>query len=314
MAIPKEKNIVARSSAFRSKIAMLCRCSLRYNVRVTVPKDESPISISGKSESVHDAIKELEELVQQDVPKQHVFLPVNILPEDLGVAIGKGGSQSSKVKEEFGVKLYTRCNKHPQRPLVVVGPLEEAQKAVAYIEQHVAERRRLNEERAEKQCRREEVMGTFPVNVESNQIGRVIGKGGFRISYIAKRYSVKIQLPERNKEDGAVLVMGLKEDAQAAAAVLELVANRKLLPKHILAPLRISHEDNLIVLGPKGCRAAGIEREFGVRLVGPVISMPLMVEGGVEAVTSAVAFVEEMYKLQRNCIGFVAQNIIQTMI
>lgn len=82
----------------------------KYNVRVCVPKDkESLIAVSGKSVSVRIAIKGLEELVQQDVLKQRVVLPVNILPEDLGVARGKGGSHATKIQEEFGVKLRSKA-------------------------------------------------------------------------------------------------------------------------------------------------------------------------------------------------------------
>ncbi|XP_047479411.1 vigilin-like [Penaeus chinensis] len=250
----------------------------KYNVRVTVPKDESAITIWGHSESVRDAIKELEELVQQDVLKQRVFLPVNILPEDIGFAIGKGGSHATKVNELFG--------------LVVEGPLDEAQKAVVHIEQYVAERHRLNEERAEEQRRREEMMGTFPVHVEPNQVGKIIGKGGFRIRYIASKFNVNVQLPEQ--KDGAILVSGLKENAELAATAFEVMATRKLLPDHVLVPLRIKREDNLIVLGPEGCRAPRIERDFGIKLVRPSMYKPMMVEGDVQAVTDAVAFIEQM--------------------
>lgn len=72
----------------------------------------APIAVSGESVSVRDALKGLEELVQQDVLKQRAFLPVNILPEDLGVARGKGGSHATKIQEEFGVKLRSKAREH----------------------------------------------------------------------------------------------------------------------------------------------------------------------------------------------------------
>lgn len=123
----------------------------KYGVRVNVPKDrESPIVVSGLSANVRGAIKELEELVQQDVLQQRVVLPVEILPEDIGIAIGKGGCHASKVQEEFGVKLRTHSREHPEWPLVVEGPLGAAEKAVASIQLQVAERRRRDEEFAER--------------------------------------------------------------------------------------------------------------------------------------------------------------------
>ncbi|ROT67135.1 hypothetical protein C7M84_014800 [Penaeus vannamei] len=83
----------------------------KYSVRVSAPKDkDSPITVSGKAVSVCGAIKELEEPVQQDVFRQRVFLPVNILPEDLSVAIGKGGSHAANVQ----AKLRTKSREHPE--------------------------------------------------------------------------------------------------------------------------------------------------------------------------------------------------------
>ncbi|ROT84151.1 hypothetical protein C7M84_022646 [Penaeus vannamei] len=46
-------------------------------------------------------------------------------------------------------------------------------------------------------------------------------------------------------------------------------------------------DEHILVLGPEGCRAAWIEREFGVRFVRPSGNMPLVLEGDVEAVTGA---------------------------
>jgi len=131
--------------------ARLKYISEKYGVRVSVPKDrESPIVVSGLSANVRGAIKELEELVQQDVLQQRVVLPVEILPEDIGSAIRKGGCHASKVQEEFGVQLRTHSREHPEWPLVVEGPLGAAEKAVASIQLQVAERRRRNEEFAER--------------------------------------------------------------------------------------------------------------------------------------------------------------------
>ncbi|ROT71223.1 KH domain-containing protein [Penaeus vannamei] len=229
----------------------------KYGVRVNVPKDrESPIVVSGLSANVRGAIKELEELVQQDVLQQCVVLPVEILPEDIGIAIGKSGCHASKVQEEFGVKLRTHSREHPEWPLVVEGPLGAAEKAVASIQLQVAERRRRNEEFAEEQRRREELKGTIPVCVEPGRIGKAIGKSGFRIRHVAQRHGVTIQLPERNKPGVQILVTGLKENARAAVAELELMANLKLRPEHVLVPLHIRREEHILVLGPEGSMAA----------------------------------------------------------
>ncbi|ROT84353.1 hypothetical protein C7M84_022460 [Penaeus vannamei] len=182
---------------------------------------------AGKSESVRGAIRELEELVQQDLLKRRVVLPVNILPEDIGFAIGKSGCHAAQIQQEFGVRLRTHSREHPQSPLVVEGPLDAAEKAVASIKLHVAERRRLNEAYAEERRRREELRGTIPV---------------------------------------CILVTGLKEDARAAVAELEFMAKLKLhVLVHVLVPLRIKPEDHILVLGPEGCRAAWLEREYAVR-------------------------------------------------
>ncbi|ROT78062.1 hypothetical protein C7M84_003245 [Penaeus vannamei] len=177
----------------------------KHGVWVNVPKDrESSIVVSGLSANVRGAIKELEELVQQDVLQQRVVLPVEILPEDIGIAIGKGGCHASKLQEEFGVKLRTHSREHPEWPLVVEGPLGAAEKAVATIQLHVAERRRRNEEFAEERRRREEMKERFPVCVEPGRIG----KRGFRIRHVAQRHGVTIQLPERNKPGAQILVTG----------------------------------------------------------------------------------------------------------
>ncbi|ROT71032.1 hypothetical protein C7M84_010671 [Penaeus vannamei] len=183
----------------------------KYGVRVSIPKDkESSITVSGKSDSVCGAIKEVEELVQKD--------------ELLQLPIGKGGSHAAKVQEEFGVKLHTKSREHSESRLVVKGPLSAAEKAVASIKLNVAGRRRLNEER----CRREE------------------------------ETKVKIQLPERNKPDAQILVTGLKENAQAVVAQLELMANLKLRPKHVLVSLRIKSDEHILVLGPSETSASGL--------------------------------------------------------
>ncbi|XP_069982158.1 vigilin-like [Penaeus vannamei] len=256
--------------------ARLKYISEKYGVRVSVPKDrESPIAVSGQSESVRGAIKEMEELVQQDLLKRRVALP-----------------------EEFGVTLRTHSREHPQSPLVVEGPLAAAEKAVASIQLHVSERRRLNEAYAEERRRREELRGTIPVCVEPGRVGMAIGKGAFRVRHVAQRHRVRIQLPERNKPDGQILVTGLKEDARAAVAELELMAKLKLRPEHVLVPLRIKREEHILVLGPEGCRAAWLAREFGVR-VRPSADGPLMLEGGVEAVARAEAHVEGLLAQRR---------------
>ncbi|ROT71464.1 C08H9.2, isoform b [Penaeus vannamei] len=216
----------------------------KYGVRVSVPKDrESPIAVSGQSESVRGAIREMEELVRQDLLKRRVALPV-------------------------------KSHEHPQSPLIVEGPLDAAERAVASIQLRVAERRRLNEAYAEERRRREELRGTIPVRVEPGRVGMAIGKGAFRVRHVAQRHRVRIQLPERNKPDGQILVTGLKDDARAAVAELELMAKLKLRPEHVLVPLRIKSEEHVLVLGPEGCRAAWLGREFGVRVVRPSADGP----------------------------------------
>ncbi|XP_069993111.1 uncharacterized protein [Penaeus vannamei] len=151
----------------------------KYQVRVSVPKDKVPIPVSGKPVTVRGVPSRRWRSSSSRTLKQRVFLPVNILPEDLGVAIGKGGSHAAKVQEEFGVKLRTKSREHPERTLVVEGPLSADEKAAASIEPHVAERHRFNEEHAEERRRREELRGTFPVCVEPGRIGKAIGKGRF---------------------------------------------------------------------------------------------------------------------------------------
>ncbi|ROT73285.1 hypothetical protein C7M84_008284 [Penaeus vannamei] len=183
----------------------------KYGVRVNVLKDrESPIVVSGLSANVRGAIKELEELVQQDVLQQRMVLLVEILPEDIGIAIGKGGCHTYKVQEEFGVKLRTHSREHPEWPLVVEGPLGAAEKAVGSIQ--------------------------------------------------LQRHGMTIQLPERNKLGAQILVTGLKENARVTVAELELMANLKLRPEHVLVPLHIRREEHILVLGPDGSMAAWIER------------------------------------------------------
>ncbi|XP_069999372.1 vigilin-like [Penaeus vannamei] len=280
--------------------ARLKYISEKYGVRVSVPKDrESPIAVSGQSESVRGAVREMEELVRQDLLKRRVALPVKVLPEDIGVVIGKGGCHAAQIQEEFGVRLRTQSHEHPQSPLIVEGPLDAAERAVASIQLHVAERRRLNEAYAEEQRRREELRGTIPVCVEPGRVGMAIGKGAFRVRHVAQRHRVRIQLPERNKPDGQILVTGLKDDARAAVAELELMAKLKLRPEHVLVPLRIKSEEHILVLGPEGCRAAWLGREFGVRVVRPSADGPLMLEGGVEAVARAEAHVEGVIAQRR---------------
>ncbi|XP_069979434.1 vigilin-like [Penaeus vannamei] len=255
----------------------------KFKVWVSVPTDgKSPITVSGESSSVRGAIKELEELVQRNVLKQSVFLPVNILPEDLGVAIGKGGSYAAKVKEEFGIKIHTKAREHPESLLVIEGLLNAAEKVMASIELHIAERRRLNEE--------------FPVCVEPGWIGKVIGKGRFRIRYVVKRHSMRIQ------PDAQILMMSLRENALAVAK-LQLTANYKLLPQDVHVPLRIEHGMDLFVLGPKGCRAAKIWPEFGVRIVRPIVNGPLMFQGSVEGVPKAEALVEQLLAGRRQAMA-----------
>ncbi|ROT69897.1 Vigilin [Penaeus vannamei] len=272
----------------------------KYGVRVSVPKDrESPIAVSGQSESVRGAVREMEELVRQDLLKRRVALPVKVLPEDIGVVIGKGGCHAAQIQEEFGVRLRTQSHEHPQSPLVVEGPLDAAERAVASIQLRVAERRRLNEAYAEERRRREELRGTIPVRVEPGRVGMAIGKGAFRVRHVAQRHRVRIQLPERNKPDGQILVTGLKDDARAAVAELELMAKLKLRPEHVLVPLRVKSEEHILVLGPEGCRAAWLGREFGVRVVRPSADGPLMLEGGVEAVARAEAHVEGVIAQRR---------------
>ncbi|ROT78717.1 putative vigilin-like isoform X1 [Penaeus vannamei] len=249
----------------------------KYGVRVNVPKDrESPIVVSDLSVNVRGAIMKLEELVQQDVPQQHVVLPVEILPEDIGIAIGKGRCHASKVQEGFGVKLSTHSREHPELPLVVEGPLGAAEKAVASVQ---LQRRR-----------REELKGTIPVCVEPGRIGKVIGKGGFRIRHVAQRHGVTIQLPERNKPGAQILVTGFKENARATVAELELMANLKLRPEHVLVPLHIRPEEHILVLGPEGSMAAWIERNYGVQFLWPrAENMPLLLVGLTEDVSRTEA-------------------------
>ncbi|ROT62541.1 KH domain-containing protein [Penaeus vannamei] len=216
-------------------------------------------------------VRELEELVQQDVLQQRVVLPVEILPEDIGIAIEKGGCHASKVQEEFGVQLRTHSREHPEWPLVVEGPLGAAEKAVASIQL-------------------QELKGTIPVCVEPGRIGKAIGKGGFRIRHVAQRHGVTIQLPERNKPGAQILVTSLKENAWAAVAEIELMANLKLRPEHVLMPLHIRREEHILVLGPEGSMAAWIERNYGVQFLWPrAENMPLLLVGLAEDVSRAEA-------------------------
>ncbi|XP_069988566.1 vigilin-like [Penaeus vannamei] len=229
----------------------------KYGVWVNVPKDrESPIVVSGLSANVRGAIKELEELVLQDVLQQRVVLPVEILPEDISIAIGKGGCHAFKVQEEFGVKLRTQSREHPEWPL---------------------KKRRRNEEFAEEWHRREELKGTIPVCVEPWRIGKAIGESGFRIRHVAQRHVVTIQPPERNKPGAQILVTGL-------------MANLKLRPEHILVPLHIKREEHILELGPEGSMAAWIERNYGVQFLWPrAENMPLLLVGLAEDVSRAEA-------------------------
>jgi len=166
---------------------------------------------------------------------------------------------------------------------------------VASIQLRVAERRRLNEAYAEERRRREELRGTIPVRVEPGRVGMAIGKGAFRVRHVAQRHRVRIQLPERNKPDGQILVTGLKENALAAVAELELMAtNLNLRPEHVLVPLRIKRAEHILVLGPEGSRAAWIQRQFGVRLTRRSVNWPLVLEGDLEAVTGAQAHLEQL--------------------
>ncbi|ROT81275.1 KH domain protein [Penaeus vannamei] len=247
----------------------------KYGVRVNVPKDrESPIIVSGLSANVRGAIKELEELVQQDVLQQRVVLPVEILPEDIGIAIGKGGCHASKVQEEFGVKLRTHSREHPEWPLVVEGPLAQPKKPWPPCNR----------------IRREELKGTIPICVEPGRIGKAIGKGGFRIRHVAYRHGVTIQLPERNKPGAQILVTGLMENARTAVAELEVMANLELRPEHVLVPLHIRREEHILVHDPKGSMAAWIERNYGVQFLCPrAETMPLLLVGLTEDVSRAEA-------------------------
>ncbi|ROT69400.1 hypothetical protein C7M84_012408 [Penaeus vannamei] len=196
----------------------------KYGVRVNAPKDRgSPIVVSGLSANVRGAIKELEELVQQDVLQQRVVLPVEILPKDIGIAIGKGGCHVSKVQGEFGVQLRTHSREHPEGPLLVEGPLGAAEKAVA---------------------------------------------------------SIQLQ----------ILVTGLKENARAAVAKLELMANLKLRPEHVLMPLYIRREEHILALGLEVSMTAWIERNYGVQFLWPrAENMPLLLVRLAEDVSRAEA-------------------------
>ena len=111
---------------------------------------------------------------------------------------------------------------------------------------------------------------------------------------------MRIQLPEQNKPDGQILVTGLKENALAAVAELELMAtNLNLRPEHVLVPLRIKRAEHILVLGPEGSRAAWIQRQFGVRLTRRSVNWPLVLEGDLEAVTYAEAYIEDMLDQRR---------------
>ncbi|XP_069989448.1 uncharacterized protein [Penaeus vannamei] len=231
----------------------------------------------------------VEELVQQDVLQQRVVLPVEILPEDIGIAIGKRGCHASKV-QEFEVNIRTHSREHPEWPLVVEGPLGAAEKALASIQLQVAERRRREEEFVEERRRREELKGTILVCVEPGRICKAIGKGAFRVRHVAQRHGVTIQLPERNKPGVQILVTGLKENARAAVAELELMANLKFRPEHVLVPLHIRREVHILVLGPEGSMAAWIERNYGVQFLWPrAENMPLLLVGLTEDVSRAEA-------------------------
>lgn len=195
----------------------------KYKVKITVPKDRvSALIVSGESANVQSAIKELEELVEGDLLKQHV---------------------------------------------VVEGPLTAAQKAVASIETHVAERCRRIKDQAEKPQRREELVD-FPVCIEPDEIPKAIGKGGFRTRHVARRHNVKIQLPKRDKPDAPILVTGPTENVLNAMTQLELMVNHlKLAPAHVLLPLRLDRDDRILLLGPASDRVAQIEQDLGHRFV-----------------------------------------------
>jgi len=101
---------------------------------------------------------------------------------------------------------------------------------------------------------------------------------------------VTIQLPERNKPGAQILVTGFKENARAAVAELELMANLKLRPEHVLVPLHIRREEHILVLGPEGSMAAWIERNYGVQFLWPrAENMPLLLVGLTEDVSRAEA-------------------------
>ncbi|XP_069992310.1 vigilin-like [Penaeus vannamei] len=197
----------------------------KYGVWVNVPKDrESPIVISGLSTNVRRAIKELEELVQQDVLQQRVVLPVEILPEDIGIAIGKGGCHACKVQEEFGVKLRTHSREHPEWPLVVEGPLGAAEKAVASIQLQENARAAVAELIANLKFRPKHVL--VPVHIRREEHILVLGPEGSMVAWIERNYGVQFLWPRA--ENMPLLLVGLTEDvSRAEAAVMKRLSSRR---------------------------------------------------------------------------------------
>ncbi|XP_069999481.1 vigilin-like [Penaeus vannamei] len=210
-----------------------------------------------------------------------------------GKVIGRGGARIKYIQDKYKVRV--RVPREEGESLITVSGLAaDVEKAIKELVQ-----RRHNADWAAEQRRRQEQRGTFPVCVKPRLIGRAVGRGGFRLRHVAQRHTVRIQLPE-HKPDGQILVTGLKENALAAVAELELMAtNLNLRPEHVLVPLRIKRAEHILVLGPEGSRAAWIQRQFGVRLTRRSVNWPLVLEGDLEAVTYAEAYIEDVLAQRR---------------
>jgi len=94
-------------------------------------------------------------------------------------------------------------------------------------------------------------------------------------------------------------VTGPKEKAMAAVVELQLMANLKLSPNHVLVALNIKPEERILVLGPEDSKAAWLEREFAVRFMKPANNGPVALAGDIEAVARAEAHVHDMLAKRR---------------
>ena len=149
--------------------------------------------------------------------------------DEVRALIGKGGSTINKIISETGAEIKVGGKKGEPSSIVIRGELKQQEAAKKIVRELLYEHHR----------------GTATLQVPSNFVGAVIGRGGSNLATVSEETGAKIDL-KRGKELSTLYIRGSPESIDKAVAALGKYAT--YVPADLeSAARRVRYQDALLV-------------------------------------------------------------------